>query len=126
MQTAQEGVQLFSLAVLLSSTFVFNQMGPIDEAALDRLSLVTNITRHIRVTAHSDAAGGWRAKGKGAAITEKHHALHTCMVSGLAPSGGRLAKRRVQAIVRKGGGHSGVRASSASPNHIGMHCCGRR
>jgi hypothetical protein len=50
-------VQLLSLAVLLSSTFVFNQMGPIDEAALDRLSLVTQITKHVRVRANGPAAG---------------------------------------------------------------------
>jgi hypothetical protein len=50
-------VQLLSLAVLLASTFVFNQMGPIDEAALDRLSLVTQITKHIRVRAGGAAAG---------------------------------------------------------------------
>jgi hypothetical protein len=35
-QTAQYSTQVFSLAVLLSSVFVYNQMGGIDEAALDR------------------------------------------------------------------------------------------
>lgn len=35
-QTGQYSTQIFSLAVLLSSLFVFNQMGGIDEAALDR------------------------------------------------------------------------------------------
>lgn len=50
-QTAQYSTQIFSLAVLLSSLFVYNQMGGIDEAALDRLSLVTEMTRHIRVRA---------------------------------------------------------------------------
>lgn len=50
-------MQLLSLAVLLSSTFVFNQMGPIDEAALDRLSLVTQITKHVRVRATGPATG---------------------------------------------------------------------
>jgi hypothetical protein len=48
-QTTQEGIQIFSLAVLLSSLFVYNQMGGIDEAAIDRLSLITELTRHIRV-----------------------------------------------------------------------------
>ena len=47
-QTGQYSVQIFSLAVLLSSLFVYNQMGGIDEAALDRLSLVTEMTKHIR------------------------------------------------------------------------------
>jgi len=48
-QTGQYSTQIFSLAVLLSSLFVFNQMGGIDEAALDRLSLVTEMTKHIRL-----------------------------------------------------------------------------
>lgn len=39
-QTAQYSTQIFSLAVLLSSLFVYNQMGGIDEAALDRLVVV--------------------------------------------------------------------------------------
>ncbi|OWM77412.1 hypothetical protein CDL15_Pgr016809 [Punica granatum] len=43
--------QIFSLAILLSSMFIYNQMGGIDEAALDRLSLVTEMTKHIRVRA---------------------------------------------------------------------------
>jgi Guanylate-binding protein, N-terminal domain len=50
-QTGQYSTQIFSLAVLLSSLFVYNQMGGIDEAALDRLSLVTEMTKHIRVKA---------------------------------------------------------------------------
>jgi hypothetical protein len=56
MQTGQYSTQIFSLAVLLSSLFVYNQMGGIDEAALDRLSLVTEMTKHIRVRA-GGAAG---------------------------------------------------------------------
>lgn len=35
-QTAHHDVQLFSLALLLSSILVYNQMGGIDEAALER------------------------------------------------------------------------------------------
>ncbi|GMH05476.1 hypothetical protein Nepgr_007316 [Nepenthes gracilis] len=50
-QTGTYSTQIFSLAVLLSSTFIYNQMGGIDEAALDRLSLVTEMTKHIRVRA---------------------------------------------------------------------------
>jgi Guanylate-binding protein, N-terminal domain len=50
-QTGTYSVQIFSLAVLLSSLFVYNQMGGIDEAAVDRLSLVTEMTKHIRVQA---------------------------------------------------------------------------
>ncbi|XP_021763216.1 guanylate-binding protein 2-like [Chenopodium quinoa] len=50
-QTGTYSTQIFSLAVLLSSLFIFNQMGGIDEAALDQLSLVTEMTKHIRVRA---------------------------------------------------------------------------
>lgn len=50
-QTGTYSTQIFSLAVLLSSMFIYNQMGGIDEAALDQLSLVTKMTKHIRVRA---------------------------------------------------------------------------
>lgn len=56
-QTAQDGVQLLSMAVLLSSTFVFNQMGPIDEAAIDRLGLVAEVAKRVRVRA-TEGGGG--------------------------------------------------------------------
>ncbi|KAG5579276.1 hypothetical protein H5410_049903 [Solanum commersonii] len=55
-QTGTYSTQIFSLAVLLSSMFVYNQMGGIDEAALDHLSLVTEMTRHIRVRASGGRA----------------------------------------------------------------------
>eukprot|EP00803_Ostreobium_quekettii_P008595 evm.model.scf_1894.2 EVM.evm.TU.scf_1894.2 scf_1894:8241-19466(-) len=48
-QTAHYSTQIFALAILLSSLFVYNQMGGIDEAALDRLALVTEMTNVIRV-----------------------------------------------------------------------------
>lgn len=53
-QTGTYSTQIFSLAVLLSSMFIYNQMGGIDEAALDRLSLVTQMTKHIRVRASGE------------------------------------------------------------------------
>ena len=58
-QTGQYSVQIFSLAVLLSSLFVYNQMGGIDEAAGDRLSLVTEMTKHIRVRAGASKGAPW-------------------------------------------------------------------
>jgi len=69
-QTTQYSTQIFSLAVLLSSLFVYNQMGGIDEAALDRLSLVTEMTRHIRVRAAGGAGGGGGAGGAGGDAAE--------------------------------------------------------
>ncbi|PWA77247.1 guanylate-binding family protein [Artemisia annua] len=50
-QTGTYSTQIFPLAVLLSSMVIYNQMGGIDEAAIDRLSLVTKMTKHIRVRA---------------------------------------------------------------------------
>jgi hypothetical protein len=59
-QTAQYSTQIFSLAVLLSCLFVYNHMGGIDESALDRLSLVTEMTKHIRcVVWHWCRRKGW-------------------------------------------------------------------
>jgi predicted nucleic acid-binding Zn-ribbon protein len=48
-------VKIFSLAILLSSYFVYNSMSIIDERALDGLSLVVNLTQQI--TAKSTATG---------------------------------------------------------------------
>lgn len=56
-QTGTYSTQIFSLAVLLSTMFVYNQMGGIDEAALDKLSLVTEMTKHIQVRASSSSKG---------------------------------------------------------------------
>uniref|UniRef100_K3WCC7 GB1/RHD3-type G domain-containing protein n=1 Tax=Globisporangium ultimum (strain ATCC 200006 / CBS 805.95 / DAOM BR144) TaxID=431595 RepID=K3WCC7_GLOUD len=43
--------KIFSLGLLLSSLFVFNTMGVIDEGAIDRLFLVSELTKHVCVTA---------------------------------------------------------------------------
>lgn len=42
-------MRIFSLALLLSSFFVYNSMGSIDENALASLSFVSNISKHIKV-----------------------------------------------------------------------------
>lgn len=39
--------KIFTLTVLLSSFFVFNQVGVIDEAAISNLSLVTALAKNI-------------------------------------------------------------------------------
>lgn len=41
---------IFSLGLLLSSLFVFNTMGVIDEGAIDRLYLVSELTKHVCVS----------------------------------------------------------------------------
>ncbi|KAL2098616.1 hypothetical protein ACEWY4_005096 [Coilia grayii] len=40
---------IFCLAVLLSSTLVYNSLGTIDNSALEKLQFVTELTEHIRV-----------------------------------------------------------------------------
>ncbi|XP_050205358.1 uncharacterized protein LOC126655281 [Mercurialis annua] len=55
-QTGTYSTQIFTLAVLLSSMFIYNQMGGIDESAIDHLSLVTELTKHIRVRASGGKA----------------------------------------------------------------------
>jgi len=44
-------IKIFSLAVLLSSYFIFNCMNAIDENALESLSLVCNLSKHIHINA---------------------------------------------------------------------------
>lgn len=56
MQTGQYSTQVFCLGVLLSSLFVFNQMGPIDESSLDQLSLVSQLIKAVRVKADQGAS----------------------------------------------------------------------
>ncbi|KIZ05610.1 Interferon-induced guanylate-binding protein 2 [Monoraphidium neglectum] len=69
-QTAQYSTQIFSLAVLLSSLFVYNQMGGIDEAALDRLSLVVEMSKHIKVrSGATHGANGVSSGGDGSAAS---------------------------------------------------------
>lgn len=46
-------MRIFSLALLLSSFFVYNSMGSIDENALASLSFVSNISKHIKVQTHA-------------------------------------------------------------------------
>ncbi|RLN47740.1 hypothetical protein BBJ28_00011209, partial [Nothophytophthora sp. Chile5] len=48
--------KIFSLGLLLSSLFVFNTMGVIDEGAIDRLYLVSELTKHVCVNAHPTTA----------------------------------------------------------------------
>ena len=47
-------MRIFSLALLLSSFFVYNSMGSIDENALSSLSFVSNISQHIKAKNNSE------------------------------------------------------------------------
>ena len=53
------------MGLLLSSHFVLNQMGVIDEAAIDQLYLVVELSKHICVTATPDGGGGGGGGGGG-------------------------------------------------------------
>jgi hypothetical protein len=42
-------IKIFSISMLLSSMFVFNQLGHIDEQSIENLSLVVNLSENIQV-----------------------------------------------------------------------------
>ncbi len=46
--------RVFALAILLSSLFIYNSVGSIDDSALQALSLVTNISKQIKVSAENE------------------------------------------------------------------------
>ncbi|KAJ1634532.1 guanylate-binding protein [Pavlovales sp. CCMP2436] len=52
--------QVFALALLLSSYFVLNSMGVLDEAAIDRLYLIYELSKHVR----ADAGAAMRGEGE--------------------------------------------------------------
>lgn len=43
--------KIFTLAILASSVFIYNSVGSIDENAVQNLSLVVNLTKHIQLKA---------------------------------------------------------------------------
>ncbi|XP_032083394.1 guanylate-binding protein 1-like isoform X2 [Thamnophis elegans] len=49
----QNDTWIFALAVLLSSTLVYNSIGTIDQTALDKLHFVTELSEHIKTKASS-------------------------------------------------------------------------
>lgn len=51
----------FALNLLLSSVLLYNSMGPIDEDALENISLITNLAKHLRIS----GAGGGEEETKG-------------------------------------------------------------
>jgi hypothetical protein len=58
-ETQNHDVRIFTLAILLSSYFIYNSMGSIDETSLNQLSLVVNLTKHIQLS-----ASGCRSPGE--------------------------------------------------------------
>lgn len=52
-EDSNHDVRIFSLAILLSSYFIYNSVGSIDEQALQNLSLVINLTKHIHLKSNA-------------------------------------------------------------------------
>jgi len=48
-EDSNHDVRIFSMAILISSFFIYNSVGSIDENALSSLSLVINLTKHIHL-----------------------------------------------------------------------------
>jgi hypothetical protein len=53
-EDSNHDAKIFSLALLLSSTFVYNSMGAIDESCIESLSLIINLTKHISFKSNTD------------------------------------------------------------------------
>ena len=55
---ADHDAKIFALALLLSSYFIYNSVGSIDETALNNLSMVVELTKHIRTRASTESDSG--------------------------------------------------------------------
>jgi hypothetical protein len=44
--------RIFSLSLLLSSYFIYNSVGIIDENAIENLSLIVNLTKNIQISSN--------------------------------------------------------------------------
>ena len=54
-EDSNHDARVFSLALLLSSYFIYNSVGSIDETALQNLNLVVSLTKHIQIKAQTKA-----------------------------------------------------------------------
>jgi hypothetical protein len=54
---ADHDAKIFALALLLSSYFIYNSVGSIDESALNSLSLVVELTKHIKTKSEKESGG---------------------------------------------------------------------
>ena len=57
-QDSDYDTRIFSLAILISSAFIYNSVGTIDEDAIQKLSLVVNLTKHIQLKAKGNEEAG--------------------------------------------------------------------
>ena len=53
-EDASHDIKVFTLAILLSSCFIYNSVGNIDENALANLGLVVNLSKHIQIKANEE------------------------------------------------------------------------
>jgi hypothetical protein len=54
--TDTHDTRIFALALLVSSYFIYNSVGTIDESTINTLSLVANISKHVRVRSDEGAS----------------------------------------------------------------------
>ena len=47
-------VKVFSLAVMISSFFIYNSFGVIDERSINKLSLITKLSENIQISEDND------------------------------------------------------------------------
>ena len=57
-QDSDHDSRIFSLTVLIVSCFIYNSVGSIDEEALNNLSLVVNLTKHIQIKSKNNEEVG--------------------------------------------------------------------
>lgn len=53
-QDANHDCRIFALVLLISSMFIYNSVGTIDENAISNLSLVINLTKHIHIKSKNE------------------------------------------------------------------------
>ena len=69
-QSEGHDAKIFCLAILLSSFFIYNSEKAINNAAIDQLSLVAQLTHKIRVSAEGGMPGGAAAGDAAASLAE--------------------------------------------------------
>ncbi len=126
-QGQQHSAQIFSLAVLLSSVFVYNQLGAVDAVALERLAMVCELAKRIKGRAGDGGSSGTSSGGRGGQ-TDFHPAFVWLLRDfqlQLAGQGGAAVGadhylEEVLAPVRAGGG-----ADEDNRNEVKLQLVGR-
>lgn len=61
-------IRIFTLAILLCSYFVYNSLGSIDENAIQSLSFVINLSKHIQLKANNSNSGNKNDAGSNKSV----------------------------------------------------------